>query len=335
MTVVGHPYQHDPEMAPDSAFEPGRLAHLVVGNEGRLLDARRTPVRVVGLRPELAFFEVEVLAFEDRGARWELPIDDVDRFQFAHDSTQADAATVAQYEDVNRRFDSMVEIPIVEDRRADTMVRLAREREAAAVWFEEHSVWARTDRSLPLRALTGDPRLFEDLATFFASRGLTTIETAFTGRYVSNPSAGEEVKGHAVVAAELGLAAYRGPAIRDPASFDGDWSRERRAEHLLARLAFVSALFTVAGRPVVELYRGLSFDGPVNWRPAGTFVSATFHRPIAEAQAELGPNRSAGVLFIQRVQVERLLMTYFETTAMNTPFQEAEAVVLAWPTALF
>jgi hypothetical protein len=31
-----------------------------------------------------------------------------------------------------RRFDSVVEIPIVEDRRAETLVRLAREREAAA-----------------------------------------------------------------------------------------------------------------------------------------------------------------------------------------------------------
>jgi hypothetical protein len=183
-------------------------------------------------------------------------------------------------------------------------------------------VWARTDRSLPVHALTGDPRLFEDLATFFASRGMTTIVTALTARYVSNPSAGEEVKGHAVVAAELGLAAYRGPAIRDPASFDGDWSRERRAEHLVARLAFVSAMFTFAGRSIVELYRGRSFDGPVNWRPAGTFVSATFHRPIAEAQAELGLHRSAGVLFSQRVHVERLVMTYFETAAMNTPFQK-------------
>jgi hypothetical protein len=65
------------------------------------------------------------------------------------------------------------------------------------------------------------------------------------------------------------------------------------------------------------------------------FVSATFHRPIAEAQAELGPHRSAAVLFSQRVEVDRLLMTYFETTAMNTPFQEAEAVVPASPTALF
>jgi hypothetical protein len=67
--VVGSLYEHDPEMAPDSAFELGRPDHLVVDNDGRLLDARGTRMRVVGLRPELAFFEVEVLAVEDRGAR--------------------------------------------------------------------------------------------------------------------------------------------------------------------------------------------------------------------------------------------------------------------------
>jgi hypothetical protein len=332
---VGAFYEHDPAMAPDSAFETGRLDHLVVGNEGRLLDARRTPVRVVGLRPELAFFEVEVLAFEDRGARWELPMDAVNRFQFTLDARPADPATVAAYTDAVRRFDELVEIPIDGTRRSATLERLAHEQVAVMSWFTEWSRWAQGDRVLDFDALSGDPRLFDDLDTFMASRDLTAIETAFTRGYVSNPAAGEDVKGHGIVAAELGLATYRGPPIRDPASFDGDRSRPRRAEHLVARLAFVSTLFTLAGRSEVVLHRGMSFDGAVNWRPAGPFVSATFHRPIAEAQAALGPHRSAGVLISQRVTIDRLVMTYHETTAMNGPFREAEAVVLAAPTAVF
>ena len=332
---MGSLYEHDPEMAPDSEFQSGRIDLLVVGNEGRLLDARRTPVRVVGLRPELAFFEVEVLAFEDRGARWELPMDAVERFQFMSSAMVADAATVADFTDAVSRFDKIVEIPVTDARRTVTLERLAGERLMVRDWFEEHSTWAHGDRVLDVNAVSGDPRLFDDLAAFMASRDLTAIETAFTRRYVSNPHAGEEVKGHAVVAAELGLAAYRGPPIRDPASIDGDWSRQRRAEHLLTRLAFVSTMFTVAGRADVELHRGMSFDGTVNWRPAGPFVSATFHRPIAESQAALGPRRSAGVLMSQRVEVERLLMTHYETTAMNEPFKEAEAVVLASPSTIF
>ena len=35
---MGSLYEHDPEMAPDSEFQSGRLDLLVVGNEGRLLD---------------------------------------------------------------------------------------------------------------------------------------------------------------------------------------------------------------------------------------------------------------------------------------------------------
>ena len=42
-----HPwFESDPDRAPDSDFEPGDASHLCVGNEGRLLDFRRTPVRV-------------------------------------------------------------------------------------------------------------------------------------------------------------------------------------------------------------------------------------------------------------------------------------------------
>jgi hypothetical protein len=332
---VGPLYEHDPEMAPDSEFELGRLDHLVVGNDGRLLDARRTPVRVVGLRPELAFFEVEVLAFEDRGARWELPMDAVDRFQFTLGATVADAATLADYTDAVARFDDVVEIPVTDARRSVSLERVARQRVTVRDWFEQCSTWARGDRVLDVDGLSGDPQLFDDLAAFMASRKLTPIETAFTRRYVTNPHAGEEVRGHALVAAELGLAAYRGPAIRDPASLDGDWSRQRRADHLIARLAFVSTMFTLAGQTDVELHRGMSFDGAVSWRPAGPFVSATFHRPIADAQAALGRHRSAGVLISQRLGVERLLMTYHETSAMNGPFREAEAVVLASSSTVF
>jgi hypothetical protein len=94
-------------------------------------------------------------------------------------------------------------------------------------------------------------------------------------------------------------------------------------------------MFTLAGQSEVVLHRGLSFDGPVNWRPTGPFVSATFHRPIADAQAALGPHRSAGVLISQRITIDRVVMTFYETTAMNEPFREAEAVVLASPTTVF
>src|SRR5215471_8881040 len=76
-------YQTDPDARPDSEFAPGELRWLVTGNTGRLLDGRRTPVRVTALDLAHGYFEAEILAFEDAGARWLVPLEDVTRYQFA------------------------------------------------------------------------------------------------------------------------------------------------------------------------------------------------------------------------------------------------------------
>lgn len=72
-------YETDPAAAPDSDFAPGRLEHLVPGNAGRLLDARRTPIAVTAVSAARGEFEVEIGAFEAAGARWELPLQEVRR----------------------------------------------------------------------------------------------------------------------------------------------------------------------------------------------------------------------------------------------------------------
>jgi len=85
-------YRSDPNSEPDSSFEPGALHHLVAGNRGRLLDARRTPVTVTAVDLETGEFEVEITAFEDQGAHWRIACEDVARFQFARDAVRSDPA---------------------------------------------------------------------------------------------------------------------------------------------------------------------------------------------------------------------------------------------------
>jgi hypothetical protein len=63
-------YRSDPDAAPDKAFEPGTLKHVVVGNRGRLFDARRTPVTITALAVQREAFELRIEAFEDAAARW-------------------------------------------------------------------------------------------------------------------------------------------------------------------------------------------------------------------------------------------------------------------------
>ena len=154
------------------------------------------------------------------------------------------------------------------------------------------------------------------------------IEDAFARQFVSNPRSGELVKGHRMVIAELGLVPFEGKVVRDPELFDEPWSRERRAEHVLARLSFVFAVFTGLGHRHLDLYRGLSTEEPLRPARNDTFVSATFSREVAQSHFDCGSPRATRVLSRQAVAVERVFMTYFETAHMNEQFKEAEAVLL-------
>ena len=300
-------YEHDAHAAPDADFAPGRLADLVTGNRGRLLDPRRTPVTIAGSVLETGFFSVRVDAFEDAGAVWEVPFEDVARFQFAHGGAVRD--DVAELEAAIARLDRPLAID-GQDGRASALARLVEEHEAAREW-----IIPLPDLSSYVEERIGEPALYRSLAAFMDDRGVGDLERAFAERFVSNPWSGELVKGHAIVLAELGLCPFRGKAVRDPALFDGAWSRERRATHLLSRMAFVQELF---GDGTVTVYRGSREP------ETASFVSASFSRAVA---AENVAGRE-GVVREWVVGAGRLFMTFLETEAMNRRYREAEAVLL-------
>jgi hypothetical protein len=322
-------YASADDPAPDSEVEPGALTHLVVGNAGRLLDARRTPVSVVAVRPRVGMFVIRIDEFEDKGATWEIPFEGVDRYQFARGSVRADEPDVKRFREAMARFDRPLAVPCPEGAAESTARHLAESRRAAAAWLESSSRFAAECGVLPDPASRkGDPRLADDLGAFMAARGLGDVEDAFARRYVSNPDSGELVKGHRIVIAELGLVPYAGTVVRDPALFDGRWSKDRRAAHVLARLGFVRALFARLGLDHLTLYRGISTEGPLRPPRNRTFVSATFSREVAVSHYESGSAEAARALIGHAVPLERVFMTYHETPQMNDPFREAEAVLL-------
>ena len=261
-------------MRPDSEFEEGAVYHLVAGNIARLLDPRLTPVRIVELRPATGMFVVRVEKFEDEGALWEVPFEDVSLFQFAKKSRRA--ADMSAIRDAIRRFDQPLQIARNLDALPATLARI--------------------------RASSG------------GLGDLTKMDAAFARQFASNPYSGEMVKGHRIVLAELGLVAYEGTIARDPQLLAGAWNRERRAEHIVRRLALVRSIY----RQPVRLYRGMhgTPDPPRNHG----FVSATFDVEVAKSQGE--------VLLEQLVPVERLFMTWRETPQLSERFQESEAVLL-------
>ena len=306
-------HQRDEDMAPDSDFEPGSLRHLVAGNTGRALDPRRTPFRIVELRPATGQWVLELTAFEDTGARWVLPLEQVVRYQFAHRSEVR--SDTKELEDAIARFDRPLQIPFA-PRPWPDLSRLEDQARAAIGQLE-----------LDLTQRRGSPAAAARLQAFMADQDLLDIEQGFADQYVQNPHSGERVKGHRIVLAELGRVPYVGQVAREPPAFVGRWSRQRRRDHLLARIAFVRALFRQAGHDRVLLWRGLSTPGellpPIN----RTFVSTSFLREVAESLFHGSDETRVALLMRQQVPIERLFMTHIETEAMNRQYLEAEAVL--------
>jgi hypothetical protein len=323
-------YQHDPDAAPDSDYEPGILDFLVSGTRGRMLDPRRTPIVVIGLGDGVGFFEVEVAGFEDKGVRWSIPLEDVDHFQFESGSPRLGHSDVAQLEELRDRVDQPLAIPLDPEVAQATRRRLDEHQVRCREWFGSESRFSEDPR-FDFTTRTGRDDLADDLARFMSSLGLAEVEEAFATKYVSNPRSGDVVRGHEIAAARLGLCPYDGKALRDPAATQGIWSDQSRASHLLNRSAFVAEAYRLAGFEQVWLYRALAFQGPMQTPRFHSFVSATFARSVAEDLFSGGGNVTTAVLYRQAVPIERLLMTYQETAAMNRRFHEAEALLLASP----
>jgi hypothetical protein len=113
-------YLSNPNAPPDAAFEPGELHHVVVGNTGRCLDTRRTPVSVVDIRVDTGQFVVRIDDFEDRGAEWVIPFERVSCYQFAAGGRRALATDVRRFEEAIQRFDRPLQVPRDETARPAT-----------------------------------------------------------------------------------------------------------------------------------------------------------------------------------------------------------------------
>jgi hypothetical protein len=323
-------YESDPEPAPDAEFVRGELAYAVAGNRGRLLDARRTPLSLTDVVPERGEFRVRIEAFEDRGALWRLPLWEIGRMQFANDSARAPGDVVARLEQAAKRFARELVVEARTDALAQTRRRIDEYRASARGLLGEFAGSIELAASVDHRE--GDERLYLALERLMVEHDLAELDHSFTRVMVSNPRSGELVKGHAIVLAELGLCPFVGNVIRDPALFAGDQSRARRAEHLIARIAFTQELWNNVIAQPLTLYRAAAADGLLHARDPASFVSCTFSEPVAAAHFAGGPTTQMAVMWRQVVDPNRLLMTFLETVEMSDGFKEAEAVLIADPT---
>ncbi len=323
-------HQFNPEMAPDSAFVRGALKHLVVGNQGRWTDPRRTPFHIVAIAPHTGQVVIEIDDFEDRGRRIEIPFEQVASYQIAIGSTEASAADTEQFGEIVARFNQPLQVPCPQAATARTLAALRDRQAGVRAWLSEHSLFLKQYIAADISLRRGSPELASDLRTFMRQSGLGDTEEEFATTFVSNPY-GELIKGHRIVLAELGLVAYEGSVVRDSTLFDGQRTKERRAEHILNRLSFVRAFLGLLGLAEVTLYRGIVFDGRPEPPRNNSFISASFDVEVARSCYAPREVQRNGMLLRQVVPIERLFMTYLETAGFNRQFLEAEAVLLYQP----
>lgn len=321
-------YQFKPDMLPDTLFHPGNLKYIVPGNEGRLLDPRRTPLRVLNVKCPSGFFVVEILDFEDKGALWELPLERVDSCQFAQGSTEACKSDIELYSEIISRLDQPLIIPANQRQQTTSETRIASLRKDVGIWLENKSEFLVSGAPLDFSSKDSSSVLWSDLKRYMEMEGLWDLEEAFAEQYVSNPNSGELVKGHRIVLAELGLVSFEGKKVRDLELFSGLWNKQRRADHILHRLAFVREVFEHLGHPSVVLYRGFSCQGQPKARENCSFISSTVSLDVAMSHFNNRDRSSTGVLLRQVVPIKRVFMTFLETAQLNQQYKEVEVVLL-------
>ncbi len=166
-------YDNHPLPTSDGDYEPATIASLVPGASARMLDPRRTPVRISELAPEIASFNVKVLAFEDAGAVWELPLWDIAKFQVKRGSKKISlseqAVLVAKVEQFKKRNFVNCDAHSI----TQTKNKLKSMTADAEEWLKSNSQALKTARDIEVEAGKGFEEFRADLENWLKSRGLT------------------------------------------------------------------------------------------------------------------------------------------------------------------
>lgn len=328
METITHQHRETPPS--DEGYQPGELRFLVEGNSCRLLDGRRTPGRIEAYDPRSAMFTWRITAFEDEGKSWEVPAEEIRRFQFPE---QVQKFTDPVYREIQERvaaLNKFLNLSPEPEEKARTEQALRQETEAVSGWLEKHSKFFSEQDSLDWEALTGPASLCDDMDVFMKEQGLIDLERETSRKMVLNPHWWEWIKGMKIVLAEMGLAPYAGKIPRKADIFKGAGRKQLRRTYLVKRLGFLRAVFQKSGCSEIVLYRGMSAESGWKEHRPRTFVSFTFSEKVARDFADLSrQSRFKHAYILKRTfPVQSLLMTYLETAAMNAQYQEAEAIIL-------
>jgi hypothetical protein len=301
----------------------------VPGNKLRLLDNRRTPGIIKHILHNSAMFQWEITDFEDKGRCWEIPIEDVNNYQFAKDSDLLDGNEVEIIKNKVKDLDQKLIIKAKVQDFKKTQLKIEGLKVSICNWLNTNSVFFRKRNTLDFNSNTGSKYLALDLVNYMKTQHLDLIEKRTADIIVMNPFSGEWMKGMNIVFAEMGVADYRYKIPRTKDIFNGIGSKNLRKKYILHRLAFISAYYELLGISEIVLFRGMS--STKEWKPVRprSLVSFSFNEKVAKSFANIGkPDASKHSYFLKRtMNVNKVFMSYLETGAMNRQYKEAEALV--------
>lgn len=315
-------------LEPDDNFDNGTLAHLVVGNEGRVLDGRRTPGFIEHYHEDSAMFIWRITGFEDAGKCWEIPAEQINCYQFRKDSSLLSQDEVSRISERCQELSRILRIPKSAKVFAETQQAIAEQEKTACEWIMQHSAFYQAGIGFDFDAKEGIALLYEDLERYLRASGLYELEQETAEQYLLNPYSGEWMKGMKIVMAELGLIGYNGTYPRKKETFLGMGSKESRIAYILARTAFVRSIFKLKGITEIPLFRGMSSEIDFYETPQ-TLISTTCSVSTAMEFADMKQSSNARSAYVVKFTcpIENLFMTFFETRQFSERYKEQEAVV--------
>lgn len=319
----------DKELRSDDEFIQGELAFIVAGNKCRLLDGRRTEGFIEEYSSETTMFRWRITKYEDKGSFWDLPAEKIKGFQFEKDSKKLSQDQVNALELKIKELDQPLVIKPQESDKVQTELEIKTVKETIKAWLIKKSLFFRDKEALDFNRKEGYKSLASDLMHYMESVDLAEEEKRTAEKVVLNPNSGEWVKGMSIILGEMGLAIYDGKIPRTKDIFQGRGSKDNRRKYIIHRLAFLRAFFELNEVQELVLFRGMSSEG--DWEEIKrTYISYSFSLDVANEFSSLlrdSKYRSAYVMK-STCSIDKILMTYLETEAMNQQYKEAEALVL-------
>lgn len=313
---------------PDDNFDTGTLAHLVVGNEGRVLDGRRTPGYIEAYDAESAMFIWRITAFEDAGKCWEIPAEEIGSYQFRKGSATLSEVEVQAILERCEKYKQTLTISKSEDARQKTEDTIKAQESLALQWIKSNSAFFKQGKQLDFSANEGESLLYTDLENYLKELDLYELERTTAEQYLLNPYSGEWIKGMKIVMSEMGMIAYNGTIPRKKEMFSGTGTKERRRNYIVARVAFLRSIFKLCDITEVPLFRGMSSEAPFYATPK-TLVSTTFSLNTALDFADMKAESKSRNAYVVKYTcpIENLFMTYLETKQFNERYKEQEAII--------